>query len=184
VFFQENLSFVCQHQLMRKYFQITSILGIFAVLVLIRQHVGKETLPFVKSQNVNLPTQTQIVAPTLSQGAQQTINPSAGSGPPASTLTPSGTYRNGTFAGSVQDAFYGNIQVQIVISNGKLSDVVFLQYPNDNRTSQYVNSQALAILKQEAITAQNSNVDIVSGASASSRAFQQSLASALAQAKL
>jgi uncharacterized protein with FMN-binding domain len=94
-----------------------------------------------------------------------------------------GQYKNGTYIGSVQDAFYGNIQVQATISNGKISNVTFLQFPNDNRTSQFVNSQADPILSQEAIQAQSAQVDIVSGASASSQAFQASLADALSQAK-
>jgi uncharacterized protein with FMN-binding domain len=94
-----------------------------------------------------------------------------------------GSYKNGTYSGSVQDAFYGALQVQAVIANGKISDVVFLQYPNDNRTSQYVNSIADPMLKQEAIQVQSAQVDVVSGASASSQAFQASLADALSQAK-
>ena len=100
-----------------------------------------------------------------------------------SSSAPSGGYKNGTYIGSVADAFYGNIQVQTTISNGKISNITFLQFPNDNRTSQYVNSQADPILAQEAIQTQSAQVDIVSGASASSQAFQASLADALSQAK-
>jgi uncharacterized protein with FMN-binding domain len=39
------------------------------------------------------------------------------------------------------------------------------------------------MLKQEAIQVQSAQVDIISGASASSQAFQASLANALSQAK-
>jgi len=60
--------------------------------------------------------------------------------------------------------------------------VQFLQYPSDRNTSIRINSRAMPILKQEAISAQNANVNIVSGATDSSQAFQQSLASALSQA--
>jgi uncharacterized protein with FMN-binding domain len=94
-----------------------------------------------------------------------------------------GLYKDGTYSGSVEDAFYGPLQVQAIIANGKISDVIFLQYPNDNRTSQYVNSQADPMLKQEAIAVQSAKVDIISGASASSQAFQASLGNALAKAK-
>ncbi len=96
--------------------------------------------------------------------------------------TSAGKYRNGVYTGEVADAYYGNIQVQVTISQGKISDVQFLQYPNDNRTSRFINSQAMPMLKSEAIAAQNAQVDIVSGASASSQAFVQSLQSALAKA--
>lgn len=91
-------------------------------------------------------------------------------------------YTDGTYIGSVADAYYGNIQVQATIQNGKVADVSFLQYPNDRNTSRQINGQAMPILKSEAISSQNANVDIVSGATDSSQAFMQSLDSALAQA--
>jgi len=102
---------------------------------------------------------------------------------PISTSSPapvrSGKYKDGTYTGSVADAFYGNIQVQAVISGGRITDVIFLQYPNDRQTSIEINSQAMPLLKQEAIQAQSAQVDGVSGATASSGAFIESLDSAL-----
>ena len=97
---------------------------------------------------------------------------------------PSGQYADGQYTGDVADAYYGNVQVQAIITNGKISDVQFLQYPNDRRTSVFINSQAMPYLKQEAIQAQSARVNGVSGATATSGAFRQSLASALSQAKI
>ena len=102
---------------------------------------------------------------------------------PAPAPKPKGQYADGQYTGSVADAYYGNIQVQVTVAGGKITDVVFLQYPNDRSTSRYINEQAMPYLKAEAIAAQSANVDIVSGATDSSQAFQQSLASALAKAK-
>jgi len=96
---------------------------------------------------------------------------------------PAVVYKNGTYTGGVADAYYGNVQVEAIVNGGKLADVQFLQYPNTHSTSVYINSQAMPYLKQEAIQAQNASVDIVSGATYTSMAFQQSLASALTQAK-
>jgi uncharacterized protein with FMN-binding domain len=93
------------------------------------------------------------------------------------------TYKNGSYTGSVADAYYGNVQVKAVIANGKISDVQFLQYPNDRSTSQMINSQAMPLLTQEAIQVQSAQVDGVSGATQTSRAFIQSLSNALSQAK-
>jgi uncharacterized protein with FMN-binding domain len=157
---------------MRKYLQITFVLGTFGLLVLLRQLKGND-MPVV------------AVGQTNKQGLTPTLTPSSamGSNMMQSQMPMTGSYKNGTYTGSVQDAFYGNIQVQAVISGGKITDVIFLQYPNDNRTSQYVNNLADPMLKQEAIQAQSAQVDIVSGASASSQAFQASLADALSQAK-
>lgn len=101
--------------------------------------------------------------------------------PPATQKTTSG-YKNGQYTGSVEDAYYGNIQVAVQISGGKLTDVTFLQYPNDRSHSIEVNTYAMPILKQEAIQAQSSNVDSVSGATDTSAAFVLSLHTALKQA--
>lgn len=117
---------------------------------------------------------------TISTPASQVVST------PSPTLitntTSSGKYKNGTYTGSVADAFYGNIQVQVTISGGQITDVTFLQYPNDRQTSIEINSQAMPLLKQETIQAQSANVAGVSGASQSSAAFIQSLSSALGQA--
>jgi uncharacterized protein with FMN-binding domain len=103
---------------------------------------------------------------------------------PSSTPSSSSSYKDGQYTGSSADAFYGFIQVEAVISGGKLTDVKFLQTPNDRDTSVMINSQATPYLKQEAIQAQSANVNIVSGATDSSQAFIQSLGSALKQAQV
>jgi uncharacterized protein with FMN-binding domain len=99
------------------------------------------------------------------------------------TPTPTGAFRNGTYTGSVEDAFYGNIQVKATVQNGKLAGVEFLQYPNDRPNSVQINEVAMPILQREAIAAQSASVNIVSGASDSSIAFRRSLANALNKAK-
>ena len=93
------------------------------------------------------------------------------------------TYKDGTYTGPVTDAYYGMVQVQAVIQNGKISSVQFLDYPHDRRTSQEINSQAMPWLQQEAIRAQSANVDIISGATLTSEAFARSLQAALQTAK-
>lgn len=98
------------------------------------------------------------------------------------TATPRGKYRDGTYTGPVADAFYGPLQVRVLISRGRISDVQFLQYPSDRQTSVEINSQAMPYLKQEAIAAQSAQVDGVSGATQTSRAFRETLGAALNQA--
>jgi uncharacterized protein with FMN-binding domain len=93
------------------------------------------------------------------------------------------SYKDGEYTGPSTDAFYGNIRVKAVIQNGKISDVQFLEYPNDVHESIEVNTEAMPSLKTEAIQAQKANVDIVSGATQTSEAFRKSLQSALDQAK-
>ena len=93
-----------------------------------------------------------------------------------------GLYKDGTYTGDVTDAYYGNVQIQAVVSGGRIATVNFLQYPNDRDRSVRINSYAMPILQSEAIQTQKSQVDIVSGATDTSQAFIQSLQSALAKA--
>ena len=93
-----------------------------------------------------------------------------------------GQYKDGSYDGSVADAYYGNVQVRATVQNGQLASVRILQYPSDRNTSRYINSQALPMLKQEAIQAQSGQVDFVSGATLTSQAFVRSLTDALDQA--
>jgi uncharacterized protein with FMN-binding domain len=118
-------------------------------------------------------------------GASPTPTPAGQSplGGATSPPAPQGKYKDGSYTGDPADAYYGTIQVKATVTNGKLTDVTFLQYPNDRQTSIEINTQAMPMLKSEAITAQSGSVDIISGATDSSQAFIQSLTSALNQAK-
>ncbi len=100
---------------------------------------------------------------------------------PSATPSPVG-YKDGTYTGNPADAFYGTVQIQAVINGGKITSVAFLNYPNDRNTSVTINRQAIPYLQQEAITAQSAQVDGVSGATDTSQAFRESLASALSKA--
>lgn len=107
---------------------------------------------------------------------------SAGSTPPPSATSTS-AYKDGSYTGSVADAFYGKLQVKVTISGGLITNVTYPQYPNAPGHTTDVSNATLPVLTQEAIKIQSANVDIVSGATQTSQAFQQSLASALVQAK-
>jgi uncharacterized protein with FMN-binding domain len=72
--------------------------------------------------------------------------------------------------------------VQANISGSCIRSVDVLQYPADRRTSRSINDQALPRLHSEVIRAQSGRIDIVSGATLTSRAYIGSLRDALAQA--
>lgn len=91
-------------------------------------------------------------------------------------------FADGTYTGPVTDAYYGLIQIQASIQGGRLTALKVLRYPNDRRTSISINRQALPMLRDEAISAQSANVDIISGATLTSKAFIQSLGGALKKA--
>lgn len=89
---------------------------------------------------------------------------------------------DGTYTGPVTDAYYGLIQIQAFIRGGRLMTLRVLRFPSDRRTSIIINRQALPMLRDEAISAQSADVDIISGATLTSRAFIQSLGGALKKA--
>lgn len=102
---------------------------------------------------------------------------------PTPTATANGLYKDGTYTGAEANAYYGWVQVEAVIQNGQIADVQFVEYPQDRRTSQRINSRAVPALQTEAVQAQSANVDMISGATLTSRAFIESLQSALEAAK-
>ncbi|MDX8525996.1 FMN-binding protein [Mesorhizobium sp. MSK_1335] len=91
-------------------------------------------------------------------------------------------YADGAYTGPAADAYYGIIQIQALVQGGRLTALKILKYPNDRRTSVNINRQALPMLRDEAISAQSADVDIISGATLTSRAFIQSLGGALKKA--
>jgi uncharacterized protein with FMN-binding domain len=119
-----------------------------------------------------------VLAPA-SLSDNTTSNSSTNTSPTTATVE----YKDGTYDGSVTNAFYGNVQVSVTIVGGKITAVNFLQSPNENPNSIYVNEAAMPYLKQEAIKAQSSNVSIITGATFTSQAFNGSLSNALNQAK-
>ena len=122
-----------------------------------------------------------VVAPTTPVTKNPpSVNPAPVVVPPPKKT---GVYNDGQYVGNSADAYFGNIQVKAVITGGKLTDVVFLDYPQDRGHSVQIKNYAMPILKSEAIQAQNANVNTVSGATDSSGAFVESLSSALAQAR-
>ncbi|MBI1794963.1 MAG: FMN-binding protein [Chloroflexi bacterium] len=121
---------------------------------------------------------------TSASSANTVPQPASSSNPaPAANQTSSSTYKNGTFTGPQVDAYYGIVQVEAIVQNGKIADVQFLEYPNERQTSVRINSIAMPYLQQEAVQAQSANVDLVSGATLTSQAFIMSLQSALNSAK-
>lgn len=129
------------------------------------------------------PAPTPVATPAPTTTPTPTPDPVPTPAPVVVASKPTGAYKDGTYTGTSVNAYYGSVQVAAVIANGALSDVQILDYPQNARTSKKINAKALPILVSEAIQAQSSSVNAVSGASATSPAFKKSLASALALAK-
>ena len=121
-----------------------------------------------------------------SQQAPAAIAP-AGAGSAAGTSAPvqlaaNGRYRDGSFTGPAYNTYYGPVQVQVTVQNGRVVAVDVPVYPADRRASQRINGRALPMLESEVISAQSARVNIISGATLTSDAYLRSLNAALADA--
>ncbi|MFA6300965.1 MAG: FMN-binding protein [Candidatus Paceibacterota bacterium] len=186
---------------MKKALLSSSLIFVFIAYVLHVRILGAEAPAFLAPQSsktsvaLSLPqynTNTQTASPkpkpttaSPSPARPPTQNNSAPSTPvPPPPVVDIGKYKNGSYTGTAVDAYYGNVQVKAVIAGGKITDVQFLDYPQDRQNSVRINSYAMPRLTSEAISIQDSNVDTVSGASFTSAAFRESLSSALSQAMI
>ncbi|MGH9130537.1 MAG: FMN-binding protein [Acidimicrobiales bacterium] len=87
-----------------------------------------------------------------------------------------------SFTGTDIRYAYGSLQLQVTMTGTTLNSVSVVQDSAPDPRSQSINSQALPILTQEALSAQGVNIDVVSGATFTSNAFAQALQSALSMA--
>lgn len=92
---------------------------------------------------------------------------------------PSPTPRTITVNGAPADTRYGPVQVQITITNGRITRADAIDYPQSSGRDQEINSQAIPQLDDETVQAQSANIDTVSGATYTSDGYRQSLQSAL-----
>ena len=110
---------------------------------------------------------------------------SSSSSSPSASSSPSsiaGTAK--TVTGTAADTIYGPVQVQITVKNGKVTAAQAVQYPQDSPRDQQINSYAIPVLNQEAVSASSASIDAVSGATYTSGGYVTSLQSALDKAGL
>ena len=113
-------------------------------------------------------------------------------GAPATTVPPStgGAAANSSqtttavVTGAATSTQWGTVQVQITVTNGKITAATALQYPQGNGNSQAINAYALPILEAETVQAGSAQISAVSGATITSGGYQTSLQSAIDQAHL
>ena len=127
---------------------------------------GIVTLPVGCSLAPTSPSTSPSTAPT------PTISPSSGPTPGARTV-----------AGPVEDMQWGPVQVTISVKGKKITDVQ-ASAPTERARSAFINQQALPLLKQEVLQAQSANIDLISGATMTSDAYDMSLQAALQAAHL
>jgi uncharacterized protein with FMN-binding domain len=101
--------------------------------------------------------------------------------PPAIPRSPGTAAATGatTVNGPVAQTRWGPVQVQVTIAGGRITDVVALQYPQENPRDAEINSYAIPSLHDEVLAAQSARVDAISGATVTSDGYVSSLQAAL-----
>jgi uncharacterized protein with FMN-binding domain len=79
---------------------------------------------------------------------------------------------------------YGNVQLKVTVSNGKITKIEALQVPQNDPKSAEINAYAEPQLQASALQAQSANIDTVSGATFTSDSYKTALQSALDKAGL
>ena len=129
-------------------------------------------------------TSTSSSSSSTSSGSS--AGPSSGSsidsGTSGSTANTSGLV-DGTYTGQAISTRFGPVRVAITVSAGAITDVAVPEYPNTDRRDQEINARALPRLVSETLRAQSADVDMVTGATYTSRGYIQSLQSAIDEAR-
>ena len=138
---------------------------------------NKSTTTTKKSTATTKQSTTTSSATTNSATTTDTSAP-APAPTPTKAAAPAGV--TGTFTGDVFNVSYGNVQVKITVSNGKITDAVAVQAPS-GRNQRYTD-YAIPNLRQQTLSAQSAAISGVGGASYTSYGWYKSLITALQKA--
>jgi uncharacterized protein with FMN-binding domain len=128
------------------------------------------------AQPMSPPAGSTGSAGSAASGSESGSSGSSDTGPSGS----SGTGPSGQDAvdGQVADTDFGPYQVRAVFQGSRLVDVQMVLTPSD-RHSERIAEEADPTLREEALQAQSAKIDTVSGATATSEGYAQSLQSAI-----
>lgn len=144
--------------------------------------------PASTSESAGATDETTVVAgtptgstATSSQASTTSPSTSLSSGDASASATTAG-YSDGTFQGTDARNRFGDVQVSVKISGGKIIAVTFDQLDANDQHSEQINSYASSKLVSQTIAAQGANIAGVSGATYTSDSYMQSLQAALDKA--
>lgn len=120
-----------------------------------------------------------VTVVVLAFGYRTSRNQEAGTPTSQVSETPGRTY-----AGDRVRTRYGPLQVKITVADKKVTAVDVPVYPSANAHDKQVNHRAIPILVKGTLKQQSAEVDMVSGATYTSKGYRRSLQSALDEAGL
>lgn len=136
-------------------------------------------------------------APTMTASSSTSIEPALTTSGAATTqaktaATPAATAKavstaapatavSGTIAGKTIQTRWGPIQLSASVESGKIISIDAIQVPANDGRSQQISSYSIPLLTDQAIAAQSSSIQGVSGATYTTQGYKQSLQSILDQ---
>jgi len=118
-------------------------------------------------------------APTDSPAASSTPTPNK---TPKPSKAPTGTLKDGTYDGDAIKFKFGTAQVEIVVSGGVITEVKALKLPTAGGYTKRVTTFFQTDIPARIVADQGWKISNVGGATYTSRAYSQSLQSAINQA--
>jgi len=137
-----------------------------------------------KPQQVAVAGNSGSTGQTSGSGATQTNAASGSTSTMSGSTAATAATSVSTVVGALETYQYGQLQVKLTISNGKITHVGFATFVANDGRSIGIDQQAAPILIQETIAAQSAQIQGVSGATYTSGAYDQSLQAAIDKAAL
>ena len=125
---------------------------------------------------------TAVPAQPTAVPAQPTAVPTRVPASPTAATTGKGALHDGTWTSDAIQTNWGPIQVEMVVENGRITDVASIQYPQSRSRSLQISRYALPIYAEQVVSMQNARVNSVSGATQTARGFQQAVQAAIQKA--
>lgn len=119
---------------------------------------------------------------STSTNTNNTDTTNSGTGTQTNTAHNTTGAKDGTYDGDVVQTRYGPMQIEVVITNGKIASAVALQHPDGDRTSRQINEQVIPMLNDAIVQYQTLNFGNVSRATFSTNGYKESAQSALDKA--
>jgi uncharacterized protein with FMN-binding domain len=111
--------------------------------------------------------------------ASTTASPPAPASSSSTSSSSSSSTKTVTGDASTQ---YGNVQLKVTISGGKITKIEPVQLPSGDPKSSEISTYAEPLLRQSALAKQSADIDAVSGATYTSDGYKTALQAALDQA--
>jgi uncharacterized protein with FMN-binding domain len=149
---------------------ILAIVGTVSGLILL---LGFKTHPSPAANTAGALSAT----PTVPVDPSASATPKDGHGKQASASS-----KTRIVSGNTIQTQFGPVQIQLTLTDEKITKVTALQLPNDRQRDLEIDNFAIPQLTQETLSAQSARIDAVSGATYTSEGYIQSLQSALDKA--